>query len=512
MASANHDRFGKGFGMTAIIEFKKVTKAFPGVLALSDVDLDLQSGEVHAIVGENGAGKSTLIKTLSGINVPDKGQIFFEGKELKNITPKLSRELGITVIYQELTLVKDLNIAENIFLGEFPRNGILLDKKNMLNRAQAILDELELKLNPRTRVSELTTGYQQMVEISRAVARDAKVLVLDEPTASLSSKEVETLMGFLRRAKAKGITIVYISHRLDEIFEISDRITVLRDGKKIETLNTCDTNRDELVSLMVGRKLSEVYPARPAEPETEVVLEARHLTGNGDQDISLHLRRGEVLGLGGLVGAGRTEFAELLFGAKKIESGKLFLHGRETRIKSPQQAMKQGIVLMPEDRKREGIILDMTIRENMALSVLRKISNALIINKKKEKNLVDKYIGAMSVKTPSPEQKVKNLSGGNQQKVVLAKGMATEPDIVIIDEPTRGIDVGAKREVYDMINRMVAEGKSVIMISSDMEELLGMSDRIAVFCEGRLSGTIEKKEFNAELVLKYASEYETAGA
>lgn len=498
--------------MAAIIEFKNVTKAFPGVLALSDVDLNFQKGEVHAIVGENGAGKSTLIKTLSGINVPDRGQIFFEGKELKNITPKLSKEMGITVVYQELTLVKDLTIAENIFLGEFPKKGVLLNKKAMLNKAQEIMDELELKLNPRTKVSELTTGYQQMVEISRAVARDAKVLILDEPSASLSNNEVEILFRFLRKAKEKNITIVYISHRLDEIFEISDRITVLRDGKKIKTLNTSDTNRDELVSLMVGRDIGEIYPKRLKAFEKEVVLEAQHLTGNGDRDISLQLHRGEVLGLGGLVGAGRTEFAELLFGVKKIESGTLLMNGKEVRIKSPEQAMKHGIVLMPEDRKGEGIILDMTIRENMVLSVLKKISDSLVINKRKEKTLVDRYIRAMSVKTPSPEQKVKNLSGGNQQKVVLAKGMATEPGIVIIDEPTRGIDVGAKREVYDLINQMVMEGKSVIMISSDMEELLGMSDRIAVFCEGHLSGILEKKEFNAELVLKYASEYKAVGA
>lgn len=498
--------------MAAIIEFKNVTKAFPGVLALSDVDLDLQKGEVHAIMGENGAGKSTLIKTLSGINVPDKGQIFFEGKELKNITPRMSRELGITVIYQELTLVKDLSIAENIFLGEFPRKGALLDDKEMYGRTQAILDELELKLNPKTKVRELTTGYQQMVEISRAVARDAKVLVLDEPSASLSNKEVEILFRFINKARNKGITIVYISHRLDEVFEISDRITVLRDGKKIKTLNTADTNRDELVSLMVGREIGDVYPQRPKVTNTDVVLEAQNLTGNGDKNISLQLHKGEVLGLGGLVGAGRTEFAELLFGSKKIESGKLLINGKEVHLNSPQQAMKKGIILMPEDRKGLGIILDMTIRENMVLSVLKKISDSLVLNKKKENELVEKYIRAMSVKTPSPEQKVKNLSGGNQQKVVLAKGMATDPDIVIIDEPTRGIDVGAKREVYDLINQMVSEGKSVIMISSDMEELLGMSDRIAVFCEGHLSGIIEKEEFNAERVLKYASDHGTVVA
>ena len=498
--------------MAAIIELKHITKAFPGVLALNDVDITFEKGEIHAIVGENGAGKSTLIKTLSGINVPDKGHIYYEGKELTHITPRMSKDLGITVVYQELTLVKDLTIAENIFLGEFPRNNVLLDKKTMLKKAQEILDELELKLDPRMKVSELTTGFQQMIEISRAVARDAKVLILDEPTASLSNKEVEILFKFLRKAQAKQITIVYISHRLDEIFELSDRITVLRDGQKIKTMNTKDTNRDELVSLMVGRELGAVYPERTVPYTDEVVLETQHLCGNGDVDISLQLHRGEVLGLGGLVGAGRTEFAELLFGKEKVTSGKILLNGKEVHIKSPRDAMRKGIVLMPEDRKGEGIILDMSIRENTVLSVLDKVSDAIVVNTKKEKELVDKYIKAMSVKTPSPEQKVKNLSGGNQQKVVLAKGLATEPDIVIIDEPTRGIDVGAKREVYDLINQLAVEGKSIIMISSDMEELLGMSDQIAVFCEGHLSGLVEKKEFDAELVLKHASEYKAAEA
>lgn len=493
--------------MAPIIEFKNVSKYFPGVKALSNVNLELEAGEIHAICGENGAGKSTLIKTLSGINIPEEGQIFFEGKELKNITPKYAKELGITVIYQELTLVNEMTIAENIFLGEFPRNGAFLDKKGMRKRAQEILDELELKLDPGTRVGDLSTGYQQMIEISRAVARDCKVLILDEPTASLSNNEVEILFRFLRKAQSKGITMVYISHRLDEIFELSDRVTVLRDGQHIKTLYTKDTNRDELVALMVGRELGAVYPNRTSLIGEEVVLETQGLTGNGDTDISLQLHKGEVLGLGGLVGAGRTEFAELIFGCKKKESGKVLINGQEVHIQNPHQAMDKGIVLMPEDRKGKGVILTQSIRENTVLSILPKVSDSLFINKKKEKELVDRFIAAMSVKTPSSEQKVGNLSGGNQQKVVLAKGLATDPEIVIIDEPTRGIDVGAKREVYDLINELAAEGKSIIMISSDMEELLGMSDRIAVFCEGRLSGIIPKDKFNAELVLKYASEY-----
>lgn len=498
----------KGVSMASIIELKNVTKAFPGVLALSGVDLEFQTGEIHAIVGENGAGKSTLIKTLSGINIPDQGQIYFEGKELKSITPKLARDLGITVVYQELTLAKDLTIAENVFLGEYPKKGILLDKKNMLEKMNSILEELELNLDPNMKVGDLTIGYQQMIELSRAVARDAKVLILDEPTASLSNKEVEVLFRFLRKAKAKNITIIYISHRLDEIFELSDRITVLRDGKKIETKYTKDTNRDELVSLMVGRKLEEVYPERNFQVGKDVVLDIQNVSGNGDRNISLQLHKGEVLGLGGLVGAGRTELAEMLFGAAKIESGKLIVKGKETVIKNPKSALKQGIALMPEDRKGKGLILDMSVRENMVISVLKKMSDFKLVNKKREADLVEKFIGAMNVKTPSREQKVKNLSGGNQQKVVLAKGLATEPDIIIIDEPTRGIDVGAKKEVYDIINQLAAEGKSIIMISSDMEELLGMSDRIAIFCEGRLSGIINRDEFDAETVLKYASEYQ----
>lgn len=492
--------------MESIIELKNVTKMFPGVLALNNVSIEFQPGEIHAIVGENGAGKSTLIKTLSGINIPDEGHVYFEGKELKSITPKLARDLGITVVYQELTLAKDLTIAENVFLGELPRKGLLLDRKTMMDRMKSILDELELKLEPDMKIADLTIGYQQMIELSRAVARDAKVLILDEPTASLSNKEVEVLFRFLRKAQEKKITIIYISHRLDEIFELSDRITVLRDGEKIITKNTKDTNRDELVSLMVGRKLDEVYPERDFPVGKDIVLEVKNLTGNGDRNISFQLHKGEVLGLGGLVGAGRTELAEMLYGSAKIESGKIIMKGKEVVIKNPRNAMKQGIALMPEDRKGKGLVLDMSIRENMSISVLKKLSDFKVINKKREAELVEKFIGAMSVKTPSREQKVKNLSGGNQQKVVLAKGLASEPDIIIIDEPTRGIDVGAKKEVYEIINQLAAEGKSIIMISSDMEELLGMSDRIAVFCEGRLSGIIGREEFNAERVLKYASE------
>lgn len=498
--------------MESIIELRNVTKAFPGVLALEDVSINFQKGEIHAIVGENGAGKSTLIKTLSGINVPDKGEIYYEGSVLNHITPKISKDLGITVVYQELTLVKDLSIAENIFLGEFPRKGVFIDKKDMNNKAKDILKELELKLDAGMKVEKLTTGYQQMIEIARAVARNTKVLILDEPTASLSNNEVEILFRFMKKVQKKGITIIYISHRLDEIFAMSNRITVLRDGQKIKTLFTKETNREELVRLMVGREIGTVYPSRKCNFGKEVVLETKNLSGNGDIDISLSLHKGEVLGVGGLVGAGRTEFAEMLFGKVRPYSGKIILNGHEEQITSPQNAMKKGIMLMPEDRKREGVILDMTICENIVLSVLRSISDKGIINSKKENTLVDNYIQAMKIKTPSSQQKVKNLSGGNQQKVVLAKGLAVKPDIIITDEPTRGIDVGAKREVYDLINQLAEEGKAIIMISSDMEELLGMSDRIAVFCEGHLSGIIKKKDFDAELVLKYASDYQTMEA
>lgn len=494
--------------MIPIIEFKHVTKSFPGVLALDDINLELKKGEIHAIMGENGAGKSTLIKTLSGINVPDKGQIFFEGNELTHITPKKARELGITVIYQELTLVGDLTIGENVYLGELPRKGIFLDKKNLLEKMGEIFAELDLKLDPEMKVKDLTVGYQQMVEICRAVAQDAKLLILDEPTASLSNKEADILFAFMKKARKKGITIAFISHRLDEVFRMSDRITVLRDGKMIKTLNTKDTNRDELVSLMVGRKLEEIFRERNDKTDGEVVLEIQHLTGNGDNDVSLQLHKGEILGLGGLVGAGRTELAEMIYGAVKPESGKILVGGQEVNFRHPKDALKHKIVLMPEDRKKQGLILEMSVRENIVLSVLKDISSGVFVSGKKQSAMVDKYVDAIRIKTPSPEQKAKNLSGGNQQKIVLSKGLATEPEIIIIDEPTRGIDVGAKKEVYDIMDNLVAQGKSIIMISSDMEELLGMSDRIAVFCEGRLSGVIARDEFNAELVLKHASEYQ----
>jgi len=494
--------------MEPIIEFRDVTKTFPGVLALNNVSLEFQPGEIHAIVGENGAGKSTLIKTLSGVNVPDKGKIFFEGKELHKITPRSSRDLGICVIYQELMLVSELSVAENVFLADLPRKGILLDKKAMLAKMKGILAELDLNLDPTVQVKNLTVGYQQMVELSRAVAEDAKVLILDEPTAALSNKEADTLFRFLRKAKEKNITIIYISHRLDEIFQLSDRITVLRDGEKIATVRTEETNRDQLISMMVGRKLEEVYPERPSPENNPIVLETVGLSGNGDKDISLTLRKGEILGLGGLVGAGRTELAQLLYGAAKVDSGKILLDGKEVRPHHPKQAMRHGIMLIPEDRKQQGLVLDMTVRENISLPVLRSISFASVLKRKKEDELSKKYIDAMRIKTPSAEQIVKNLSGGNQQKVVLSKGLATMPEIIIIDEPTRGIDVGAKHEVYDIMDQLIAEGKSIIMISSDMEELLGMSDRIAVFCEGRLSGIINKADFSAELVLRYASVYQ----
>ncbi|MDO4518996.1 MAG: sugar ABC transporter ATP-binding protein [Eubacteriales bacterium] len=495
--------------MQTILELEHVSKIFPGVVALDDISIEFKKGEIHALVGENGAGKSTMIKTLTGYHAPSKGIIRYEGKEYRNFTPTKAKEVGIGVIYQELNMVGHLSVAENIFLSDLPKKGSLLDRKEMEARTQEILDEMELPFSPKTRVNDLTIGYQQMVELAKALVVDAKLIIFDEPTAPLSSKEVEILFKEIARLKEKGITLIYISHRLEEIFRITDRVSVLRDGKMITTLNTKDTSKEELIQYMVGRSMNEVYPQRPKFCGKEVLLDTKSLTGNGVKDISLQIRKGEVLGLGGLVGAGRTEFAQLLFGAAKVESGEIVFKGKERKIQNPGDAMKLGIAMVPEDRKRQGLVLDESVSENISITVLKSISSAIfkILNKKKEADLTDKYKEKMKIKIYSGAQLAKQLSGGNQQKVVLAKELETNPELIIIDEPTRGIDVGAKQEIYKLMNELVADGMTILMITSEMEELLGMSDRIIVFCEGHKTGELTKEEFDSEKVLALASKY-----
>lgn len=489
-----------------ILELKHITKLYPGVVALNDVSLEVRRGEILALVGENGAGKSTLIKTCSGAITPTQGEIVINGKSFTGMTPQTSEQNGIGVIYQEFNLVGDLSVAENIFLGRAIRKGMVIDLKAMERESKKILDSLNIKINPKTLVKTLSVGYQQMVEIAKAVSQNAKLLIMDEPSAPLTSAEVEAMFAIVDKLKAGGVSIIYISHRLDEIFRLADRITILRDGQYVTTLNTDETNKDELVKYMVGRQLTEVYPKRDEIcVKDEVIFEAVNVSGNGDKNISLKIHRGEVLGLGGLVGAGRTEFAELMFGMRPKTAGKFIFKGKEISPKTPKDAIELGIGLVPEDRKKEGALLGMSIRCNINMPIYQRISKGTVINEKKEEEIAQTYRKEISIKTPTLDQLVKNLSGGNQQKVILAKWLAADSELLIFDEPTRGIDVGAKQEIYTLINHLVEQGKTVLMISSEMEELMGMSDRILILAEGNMTGELNKSEFNQERIMQLAS-------
>lgn len=397
-------------------------------------------------------------------------------------------------------------MAENIFLGRAIRKGMVIDLKAMERESKKILDSLNIKINPKTLVKTLSVGYQQMVEIAKAVSQNAKLLIMDEPSAPLTSAEVEAMFAIVDKLKAGGVSIIYISHRLDEIFRLADRITILRDGQYVTTLNTDETNKDELVKYMVGRQLTEVYPKRDEIcVKDEVIFEAVNVSGNGDKNISFKIHRGEVLGLGGLVGAGRTEFAELMFGMRPKTAGKFIFKGKEISPKTPKDAIELGIGLVPEDRKKEGALLGMSIRCNINMPIYQRISKGTVINEKKEEEIAQTYRKEISIKTPTLDQLVKNLSGGNQQKVILAKWLAADSELLIFDEPTRGIDVGAKQEIYTLINHLVEQGKTVLMISSEMEELMGMSDRILILAEGNMTGELNKSEFNQERIMQLAS-------
>ena len=490
--------------MESILEISELSKYYPGVVALDRVSMTVMPGEVHALIGENGAGKSTLIKAIAGAITTNGGYIRIADKTFTELDPLTALENGVTVIYQEFNLVPSISVAENIFLGIKVGGRHMPDFSEMHRRSKEIFEKFNIDIDTRRQVAGMTTGQMQMVEIAKAISRNAKILIMDEPTASLSTSEVQSLFRIIRQLKESGVTIIYISHRLDELFEISDRVTVLRDGKYIATLNTAETNRQQLVSLMVGRELVETHPARSVTPG-EVVLSTEKLTGNGVSDISISLHRGEILGLGGLVGAGRTELAKLIYGAAKIESGELKVKGEVVYLGDPGDSIKNGIGLIPEDRKNEGALLDFSIDWNISLMCLKQYSRFGIIDRKAVGEVTKKYFKELSIIAPSEKQLVKNLSGGNQQKVVLAKVLAAQTEIIIFDEPTRGIDVGAKQEIYNLMNELTAQGKSIIMISSDMEELLGMSDRIIVMHEGRYAGEIKKEYFSQDRVLALAS-------
>lgn len=490
------------------VSLADITKHYPGVAALGGVSLELRAGEVHAIVGENGAGKSTLIKVLAGAVAPSGGRIVVDGESFDQLTPTLAQQLGIAVIYQEFTLVPTLSAADNVFLGHYPLRGPVLDRKRMHDEAAALFARLGVHIDPRALVGDLTTGYQQIVEIAKALSRDARLLIMDEPSAPLTATEVEAMYAVVDALRGEGMTIVYISHRMEEIFRLADRVSVLRDGQYVATMPIADTTRRDLITLMVGRELTEGYPARDFAPGT-VTLRVDGLSGNGVHDINFEARAGEILGFAGLIGAGRTELMEVLFGAKRIDAGEVTLHGRSVVSHSPIQAIGNRIALVPEDRKRHGLVLPFSIAENISLPLLKKsLSRGTVISPKAERALTAEYMADLRIKAPSGAEIVGNLSGGNQQKVVLAKWLATDPEVLIFDEPTRGIDVGARAEIYQIMNRLAEAGKTILMISSDMEELIGMSDRVVVLREGIQEAILQKHEITQHAVMALAAQGE----
>ncbi len=491
--------------MAKVLEVKNVTKTYPGVVALDNVSFDVEKGEILALIGENGAGKSTVIKIISGAITPDSGTIAIDGKTYEKLTPALAKEAGIGVVYQELNLVPSLSIAENIFLGDkVGGNRFLPDIKEMKARAREIMEDLGVRIDVNTQVQMLSTAQMQIVEIAKAVVKNCKVLIMDEPSASIPMAEVGNMFRIVRRLKEKGVSVIYISHRLEELFELCDRVTVFRDGQYVITRKVSEITKKDLIRYMIGRELTEKFPARKIQIG-EPVLKVRDLTGNGDFHINMELHRGEILGLAGLVGAGRTELAKMLCGDVKPESGEIFVRGKLMKAASAADGVEAGIGLVPEDRKQEGVFLEYTIEWNIPIMSMKRISHMGVVNFKEADRLTSHYVETLGIKTPTVKQEVRNLSGGNQQKVVVAKVLAADNDILIFDEPTRGIDVGAKQEIYKLMNSLVEEGRSILMISSEMEELLGMSDRILVLHEGKISGELSKEEFSQDRVLELAS-------
>lgn len=489
-----------------ILQMVGITKQFPGVLALDNVSFEVERGEIHALVGENGAGKSTLLKILAGALTMDKGTILLEGKPIHFTSPLDAIKMGIAVIYQEFNLVPYLSAGENIFLGREPRkfNGFV-DFRTLHAKAQEILDRIGANFSSREIVSHLSVAQQQMTEIAKALSQNAQVIAMDEPTSALTEREVEHLFEIVRNLKEEGVAIIFVSHRLEEVFQIADRITVLRDGKYVGTKNIGETNRDEVITMMVGREIKEKIPKRPA-PIGEEIFRVVGLTRRGVfSDISFTLHKGEILGCAGLVGSGRTEIARAIFGADPLDSGKIYLEGKEVRIRSPQDAIRLGIGLLTEDRKRYGLVLPMTVRENTTLANLMEVAMRGFINFSKERAVAKRFVDELAIKTPSLEQIARNLSGGTQQKLVLAKWLFTKSKVLIFDEPTRGIDVGAKVEIYELMNQLAERGVGIIMISSELPEVLGMSDRILVIHEGKIAGELKREEATQEKIMHLAT-------
>lgn len=498
--------------MDKILELVDISKVFPGVKALDGVSFGLNRGEIHALVGENGAGKSTLMKILSGIYRPTNGKVIFEGKEIILENTKQAQQLGITIIHQEFSLIPYLNSVDNIFLGrELRKKNGLLDRKLMKEKTIELLKRINVDIDVDKTVDGLSVAEQQFVEIAKALSVNAKFLILDEPTAPLTEVEVERLFNLMKTLKENGVTMIFISHHMDEIFEIADRFSVLRDGKWIGTDSINKVTENDIIHMMVGRELKDTLEEHsPFEGEKEVLLEVKRLKNNKVKDISFKLNKGEILGISGLVGSGRSEVVRALIGADKTDEKEIYLNDKridkKVDIKSPYEALKIGIALIPEDRKNQGLILESSVKNNVSLSALNKIRNKYkFIDKAKEIDIVKKYVSSLNIKTPGIDRMVKNLSGGNQQKVVIAKCLNTDCKILIFDEPTRGIDVGAKAEIYKLMRQLVDKGVSIIMISSELPEILRMSDRILVMRKGQITGEISAMEATQEKIMYYAT-------
>lgn len=490
-----------------ILTLKDIDKSFPGVHALDHVSFEVKRGEVHALMGENGAGKSTLMKVLTGIYKKDSGSITYEGKEVEFHNTREAQDAGIVIVHQELNMLGDLTVAQNIFIGREFKKGIRIDDKKMNEEAKKLFDRLHIDIDPMETMSNLTVGKQQMCEIAKAISHEAKVIVFDEPSAALTEVEIEELFKIIRDLREQQLGIIYISHRMDEIKVITDRVTVMRDGQYIGTLITTECTKDDIINMMVGRVIYEDPKQHSmVKPDAPVVLKVENLNaGKMVQNVSFELRKGEILGFSGLMGAGRTETARAIFGADPKESGDIYINGEKVEINSPEDAVKYGIGYLSEDRKRYGIVVQKTVAENSTMATLEKYMKGLFINKKAENEITQQYVESLATKTPSVDQLVVNLSGGNQQKVVIAKWLVRNCDILIFDEPTRGIDVGAKNEIYKLMNKLAEEGKSIIMISSEMTEILRMSDRVVVMCEGKKTGEIGIEEASQEAIMNMAT-------
>jgi ribose transport system ATP-binding protein len=496
----------------AVVLMEGIEKSFPGVQALSEGRLELRAGEVHALLGENGAGKSTLMKILSGIYAKDAGRILYNGKEVNIPNPRTAQDLGISIVHQELNLMPHLSVAQNIFIGREPRGKLafVVDEQQINKQTQQLFETMHLKLDPRTKVANLTVAMQQMVEIAKALSFNSQVLIMDEPTAALTDTEIEDLFRIIRQLREKGVAIVHISHRLEELRQIADRATIMRDGRYIDTVRIADVTIDQIISMMVGRTIYETPREAAQDRAPEVVLEVKNLNrGRTVRDISFTLKRGEILGFAGLVGAGRTETARAIFGADRIESGQMYIQGKQVTINSPSDAVKHGIGYLSEDRKRYGAALGMDVETNIAMGAFHKFRRWLgWVDSGKTRSTAQHFVKALSIKTPTIRQKVKNLSGGNQQKVIIGKWLTANTDILIFDEPTRGIDVGAKSEIYKLLNDLVQQGKSIIMISSELPEILRMSHRVVVMCEGRITGELPIHEATQERIMQFATQRE----